>query len=160
MHIGKFKRNVSAASEYSMLSTQDEKAAAILAEHSHYRQACSLLLQAMEKSIRAKIFTLVNPNIEYFRDKNKHHSLDSAVEFLIEIVSTDPLIKEQILTQLTTHVLGKTRYGQLHNDLRYPKYFQNFDSYSLLETHQADFDMLQSRLTALRRFLAELDRLP
>ncbi|MCB0139243.1 MAG: HEPN domain-containing protein [Caldilineaceae bacterium] len=158
-HIGKFKHNISVASEYAALSKEDEAAANILATQKHYRQACILLVQAMEKAIRAKIFTLVNPNLDYFREKNKHHSLDAAVEFLIEIVSTDSVIKGQILAQLNTHVLENTQYNHLHNNLRYPSYFKRYDSYSLLEIQREDFNRLRNRLISLRKFLDELGRL-
>lgn len=50
----------------------------------------------MEKYIRAKIFKLVNLNLEYFSDKNKSHSIQSAVELLVKIISPDKVIQQQI----------------------------------------------------------------
>lgn len=158
MHIGKFRHKITVSSEFFELSKSDEVAARILANQGQFRQACYLLIQAMEKAIRAKIFSLVNANLEYFRDRNRTHSLESAIEFLIEIVSTDALVRAQISLQLKTHVLGNTKYGQLHNDLRYPSHFKKHDSYSIIEVEKPDFDILNTRLTLLRKFLDDLHK--
>ncbi|KJD18299.1 hypothetical protein VE30_13760 [Vreelandella aquamarina] len=158
MHIGKFRHKIDVSSEFFKLSRGDEVSAKILAEKGQFRQACYLLIQAMEKAIRAKIFSLVNPNIEYFRDRNRTHSLDSAVEFLIEIVSTDNIVRNQVSQQLNTHVLGNTKYGHLHNNLRYPSYFKKYDSYSTIEVGKDDFDILSNRLMLLRKFLDDIHK--
>lgn len=156
MQIGKFRHKVNVAVEFSKLSIEDENSAKILASNGQFRHACYLIIQAMEKSIRAKIFTLVNPNIEYFRNRNRTHSLDSAIEFLIEIVSADKVVQAQISDQLNVHVLGNTKYGHLHNNLRYPSYFNKYDSYSVLNVELNDFEVLKKRLDLLRRFLNDL----
>jgi len=157
MNLGKFKHNVNVASEFLELSKNDENAAYLLAEKGYFRQACYFLIQAMEKAIRAKIFLLVNPNIKYFRERNRTHSLDSAVEFLIEIISkNDELIKKQISEQIKQHVLGNIKYGYLHNNLRYPRYHEKYDSYSIMEIKKSDFDLLTKRLNLLRKFLNDL----
>ena len=104
----------------------------------------------------AKIFSIVNPNLEYFRKKNQSHSLESAIQFLLEIISSsDPLIKKQIEQQLSC-VLGDTRYSQLHNNLRYPAYFTKYDSYSILEIKLKDYNILKERLNLLKDFLNDL----
>ncbi len=158
MHIGKFRHKINVSSEFFELSRSDEVSAKMLAEKGQFRQACYLLIQAMEKAIRAKIFSLVNPNIEYFRNRNRSHSLDSAVEFLIEIVSTDNIVRNQVSQQLNTHVLGNTNYGHLHNNLRYPSYFEKYDSYSTIEVGKDDFAILSNRLMLLRKFLDDLHK--
>lgn len=132
MHIGKLRHRVNVAAEFLQLAREDERASEHLADNQQYRQACYFTIQAMEKFIRAKVFTLVNPNLEYFREKNRSHSLESAVDFLIEIVSDQEIVREQVSAQLKNHVLGNTRYNHLHNNLRYPTYFQRYDSYSVL----------------------------
>ena len=71
MHIGRFRHKVKVSVEYANTSKSDEAAAQALAQSGHYRQACYFLIQAIEKAIRSKIFTLVNPNLEYFREKIK-----------------------------------------------------------------------------------------
>lgn len=158
MSIGKFRNSVNVSTEFAQLSRDDEAAADLLAERGQLRQACYFIIQAMEKSIRAKIFTLVNPNIEYFRDRNRTHSLDSAVEFLIEIISTDNIIQSQVSLQLKSHVLGNTNYRYLHNNLRYPTYSRKYDTYSTLTVSLSDFTKLKNRLLLLRVFLNDLHR--
>ena len=158
MRIGKFRHKINVATEFDKLSKDDELAAEKLAESKHYRQACYFIIQAMEKCIRAKIFTIVNPNIEYFREKNRTHSFSSSVDFLIEIVSTDKLIQEQVIEQLRCHVLGDTQYRYLHNNLRYPSYFRKYDSYSTLDVDYNDYNTLKSRLLSLKEFLKDLHR--
>lgn len=158
MHIGKFRHKINVSSEFLKLSKGDEVSANILAEKGQLPQACYLLIQAMEKAIRAKIFSLVNPNIEYFRERNRTHSLESAVEFLIEIISTDSIVREQVSKQLNIHVLGNTKYGLLHNNLRYPAYFKKYDSYSIIEVEKVDFEILNNRLMLLRKFLDDLHK--
>ncbi|SFV63109.1 hypothetical protein MNB_SV-9-1074 [hydrothermal vent metagenome] len=158
MHIGKIRHKINVSSEFTELSKNDESAAYLLAEKGMFQQACYFLIQAMEKAIRAKIFSLVNPNIEYFRERNRTHSLDSAVEFLIEIISTDNMIKKQVSVQLQQHVLGNTKYGYLHNNLRYPTYFKKYNSYSVIEVGKSDFELLSNRLQLLRKFLSDLHK--
>jgi len=158
MHIGKFRHKINVASEFAQISKEEEVAADSLAAVGHFRQACYFLIQAIEKAIRAKIFTLVNPNLEYFRERNRTHSVESAVEFLIEIVSTDKLIQEQVSKQISYYVLGKTEYSKLHNNLRYPAYFSKYDSYSTLDVNKNDYDELKNRLSLLRKFLDDLHK--
>lgn len=158
MQIGKLRHRVNVSSEFSQLAKNDELAAICLAASGHFKQACYFLIQAIEKSIRSKIFSLVNPNIEYFREKNKTHSVESAIEFLIEIVSTDEITKEQISNQINFHVLGKTNYSQIHNNLRYPFYSKKYDTHSVLDVTRNDFNELKRRLDLLKKFLEDLNR--
>ncbi|MDN3562080.1 HEPN domain-containing protein [Vreelandella neptunia] len=158
MHIGKFRHQINVSNEFSQLSRDDEEAACMLAEKGHFRQACYCIVQAMEKLIRAKIFSLVNANIEYFRIRNQTHSIDSAVDFLIEIISNDQTIREQVSSQLKYHVLGDTKYSYLHNNLRYPSYFNKYNSYSILEVDFRDFELLMNRFKLLKKFLHDLHK--
>ena len=158
MYLGKFRHKINVASEFKELSKADTSVAELLAENKEYRHACYFIIQAMEKAIRAKIFNLVNPNIEYFRERNRTHSLESAVEFLIEIVNSDKLVQEQVSKQLNEHVLGKTKYNHLHNNLRYPSYFKKYDSYSIFEVGECDYKELKLRLDSLNNFLNDLHK--
>ena len=158
MHIGCFRHQINVSAEYANTSKSDEAAAQALAQLGHYRQACYFLIQAIEKAIRSKIFTLVNPNLEYFREKNKSHSIESAVSFLIDIIATDEIIKAQVSKQIYEHVLGGTHYSRLHNNLRYPAYFKKYDSYSMLDLVEKDYDFLKQRLNNMRLFLSDIDR--
>lgn len=105
-----------------------------------------------------RFFTLVNPNIQYFRERNRTHSVEDAVEFLLEIISTDEIVRNQVSKQLKDNVLGDIRYNHLHNNLRYPSYFTKFDSYSILNITKQDFDILSNKLSLLKLFLEDLHR--
>lgn len=91
MRIGSFRKKVNASQEYFSLARSDEIAAEKLSQVECYRQACYFIIQAMEKYIRAKIFGIVNPKLGFFREENRTHSLDSAVEFLVKVINSDPV---------------------------------------------------------------------
>jgi len=158
IRIGKLIHKVTVSNQFKMIAKEEELSAEILADNSQYRQACYFLIQSMEKHIRAKIFTMVNPNLEYFRKRNLSHSLDSAVEFLIEIISNDKIVQEQISNQIRTYVLNGDSYKFLHNNLRYPVYFNKFNSYSVLEVKKKDYNILKKSLDSLKVFLSDLDK--
>lgn len=159
MKVGTFRQRVNVSKEYLALASSDEIAAEKLSQVDYYRQACYFIIQAMEKYIRAKIFSLVNADIKYFRDENRNHSLDSAIDFLIKVVSSDPITQQQVSKQLTEYVLVNTKYNHLHNNLRYPAYFQKYDSYSMLDVGREDYQMLCNRLSLLKSFLNDIDKL-
>ncbi|MFQ2616846.1 HEPN domain-containing protein [Aeromonas caviae] len=159
MRIGSFRKKVNASQEYLSLARSDEIAAEKLSQVECYRQACYFIIQAMEKYIRAKIFGIVNPKLGFFREENRSHSLDSAVEFLVKVISSDPVIQQQVLKQLSEYVLGDTKYNHLHNNLRYPVYFSNLDSYSMLYVGRDDYNRLFERLSSLKSFLNDIDKL-
>ena len=154
--LGRFVNNVNVPNAYLAMSVSDERAAKVLFEHREYRQACYFLIQAMEKRIRSKIFTLVNPNHEYFRDRNRTHSLDDAVTFLIDICSTNDIVKKQITLQLQTYVLGNIKYNFVHNNLRYPHYSNKYNAYSMLEVNEKDFNLLCEKFDLLKKFLENM----
>lgn len=156
-HIGRFSYNANASLSYKQLAESDEKVAILLFEVGSYRESCYHILQAMEKLIRAKIFTLVDANNKFFRDKNRSHSVEDAVSFLIEVVSSNETIKSQVNQQLKKHVLGITRYNHLHNNLRYPVFFEKQNSYSLLEITKEDTRDLLNRLNLLKAFIQDID---
>ncbi len=159
MKIGAFRKKVNASQEYLSLARSDEVAAQKLSQVDCYRQACYFIVQSMEKYIRAKIFGIVNPNLGFFIEENRSHSLDSAVEFLVKVISSDPVIQQQVSEQLSEYVLGDTKYNHLHNNLRYPIYFSNQDSYSILDVGRNDYQILFVRLSSLKRFLNDIDKL-
>lgn len=158
MHLGHFRHGVKVNHTFACLAKEDEQAANLLAQAGLYRNACYYIIQAMEKLIRAKIFTLVNPKIKFFRDKNKSHSIEAAVDFLVDVVSHQPLVKEQVAKQLKTYVLGQTNYRHLHNNLRYPLYFEKYENYSVLEVGKEDYQTLCVRLESLKKFLEDLHK--
>lgn len=159
-HIGTLKQGIKdVSSEYFRLAQEDEAAAQFLQNSGHYRHAAYFFIQAMEKYVRAKIFQLVNADNEYPRERTRTHNLDELLEFLIEIVCTAPLIKDQVNGQLEDYVLEGVRFGMLHNDLRYPFYQEKQKVHSVVLVGQADSEICHERLERLKPFLRDIDRL-
>jgi hypothetical protein len=159
MKIGRWRPCNGIADEYRSIALADEEAARVLQRSGQSRPAMYFWVQAMEKHVRAKIFTLVNPNLEWVRKKNRSHSLEDAIEFLLEIITTDAAIREQVRIQLCKQVLGGIRFAQLHNDLRYPFYSPEQSSFSVLEVEERDAKLLATQLDGLKKCLRDLDRL-
>ncbi len=126
------------SAEYLSLAADDEQAGNLLLARQKYRHAVYFFVQAMEKLVRHKIFMLVNPQAEYFRNRTRTHNLDELLDFLIEIASSQPPVREQVRTQLETYVLGGIRFGKLHNDLRYPSFSERSGAYAMLRVDEAD----------------------
>ena len=158
-YIGKLEIKVNVPESYKKLATEDEEIGKLLLEKGKYRHAIYFLIQAMEKFVKAKIYTLVNPNLDYFRKRNSSHSLDDSLEFLLEILSNDPRVKLQIKDQLYNHVLGSIRFDYLHNNLRYPHYSKRFDSYSVLTVVKRDVEEIYTKLISLQSFLKDVHKL-
>jgi len=95
----------------------------------------------MEKHVRFKIFTLVNADVEYFRNRTRTHCLDDLLNFLVEIVSGNQLIQEQVRNQLNSFVLEGVRFGKLHNDLQYPFYLEKSNPYAMLQIDKNDAEL-------------------
>lgn len=156
MKVGVFRRQINVSQEYLALARSDEIAAEKLSQVDCYRQTCYFIIQSMEKYIRAKTFRLVRADLKFLRDENRNHSLDSAIDFLIKVISSDPIIQQQVSKQLTEHVLVNTKCNHLHNNLRYPEYFSKYDSYSMLDVGREDCQMLFDRLSSLKNFLNDI----
>ena len=118
-NIGTINREVDISYEYYNLALEDEKVAILLKNKGEYRHSIYFFIQAMEKYIKSKIFTLVNPNLEYYINKNKHHSLDYSIEFLIEVISPDENIRNQVKLYFNKYVFKDLSFRNLHNNLRY-----------------------------------------
>lgn len=157
--LGTIKRNIEVSNEYEMLAKKDEEVAKILESSGNYRHAIYFYIQSMEKYIRSKIFSIVNPNLQYFREKNNHHSLEKAIDFLLEILTTDENVRETLRQQLITTVIGDINYRQLHNSLRYPFYSVRHDSYSVLYYSKEDCQFIQAGLNKLKKYLKDIDRI-
>jgi len=159
MRIGSFRKKVNASQEYFSLARSDEIVAEKLSQIECYRQACYFIIQAMEKYIRAKAFGIVNPKLGFFREENRSHSLDYTVEFIVKVISPDPVIQQQVLKKLSEYVLGDPKYNHLHDNIRYSFYFLNLDSYSMFDFSKDDYQGLFYRLSPLKDFLNDIDKL-
>ena len=147
------------ADEYRRLAIEDEDVGRFLLANRKYRHAVYCFVQAMEKHVRFKIFTLVSADVEYFRTRTRTHNLDDLLTFLVEIVSANQLIKEQVGDQLNNFVLEGVRFGKLHNDLRYPFHMERSNSFAMLQIEQDDAELALAKLQKLKVFLRDIDRL-
>src|SRR5689334_13483700 len=100
MPIGRVRRNVAVAAEFLQLAREDETIGRLLYDGGKYRHAMYFLLQAMEKYVRAKIFTIVDGKNAYFRNKHRDHSIEDAIDFFVEIVSLNEDVRRQVREQL------------------------------------------------------------
>lgn len=158
--IGRFEYNIAeVADEYRTIAEEDEQAALLLISKGKYRNSVYFLVQAMEKFVRATILGLVNPHTGYFQDRTRTHNLDDLLDFLVEIISSNSTVQEQVRYQLHSFVLGGIRFGKMHNDLRYPQYSVRYKSYSMLRITAEDADFALQRLQTLKQFLRDIQKL-
>ena len=157
-NLGKIQHGINVAEEYENLANEDEMAARSLKNLDQFRHSIYFFVQAMEKHIRSKIFSLVNPNNEYFRKKNKNHSINDAITFLIEIISNDERVKVHIKNQIDKIFAG-INFQFLHNNLRYPFYSEKHDNYSVIHFSLEDCLFIEDANEVLKRYLMDLRRL-
>jgi len=102
--------------KYYILAEEDESVGRLLIRNGKYRHGIYFLIQSMEKYLRANIYMIVDPCDKRVVSQNRNHSVDEAVELLLNILSGDVLVTQQIKNQLEK-VLGDTKYHHLHNRL-------------------------------------------
>jgi len=156
--IGRPNHNVEVSYEYSRLADDDERVGLMLKNAGEYRHSIYFLIQAMEKYVRAKTFSIVDAKNPYFRQRERNHSVEEALAFLVEVIHGSPVVRDQINKQLRDYVLGDIRFGHLHNNLRYPFYSERHNSYSCLDVGKSDSELIAQKLQALKSFLAGIDR--
>lgn len=158
-NIGTINREVDISYEYYNLALEDEKVAILLKNKGEYRHSIYFFIQAMEKYIKSKIFTLVNPNLEYYINKNKHHSLDDSIEFLIEVISSDENIRNQVKLYFNKYVFKDLSFRNLHNNLRYPFYDRSRGYYNIIKFDIEDCKYIEEMLENLKKYLKDLNRI-
>lgn len=158
-NIGTINREVDISYEYYNLALEDEKVAILLKNKGEYRHSIYFFIQAMEKYIKSKIFTLVNPNLEYYINKNKHHSLDYSIEFLIEVISPDENIRNQVKLYFNKYVFKDLSFRNLHNNLRYPFYDRSRGYYNIIKFDIGDCKYIEEMLENLKKYLKDLNRI-
>lgn len=151
--IGVYRRDVEVSAEYKRLAEEDERVATLLFEKDQYRHAMYWIIQAAEKYLRSKIFSIVDPKNQYFRERNRNHSVEEAAMFLAEVAAVDQQTRGHIKQQLHTFVTQDVRFNILHNELRYPTYFERHGHYSCLTVDQADAKRLFDKLRWLKSYL-------
>ena len=158
-YIGSRKKINDISNTYLVYSNDDEIAGDILAKQGKYKHACYFYVQSMEKYVRYLIFQKINAQNDWFNNKTRTHNLDELIDFLIEIVSANKNVQLQIKAQLNQFVLNGVRFGQLHNELRYPNYYQKTKEYTSLVVSKNDMTLCKEKLTKLRIFLKEIEKL-
>jgi len=146
---------------YLKIAEHDEYVAEHLLSIGMYQHAMYFTLQAMEKQIRSKIFTIINPELESNRNANRHHSLTDAIDLLIQVStsSSDPLLRESMRHQLIEGVLHGINYQHLHNNLRYPHYVQFRQEYRHYTYDRKDAELLIEALQQLKQYLQDMHRM-
>jgi hypothetical protein len=157
--IGSFREFVDASAEYARLAREDEAAANTLAEAGHYRQAVYFVVQAMEKHLRAKIFAVSDPANEEVRQANRNHSVEAAASFLVGTLVASERLHQLVQEQFERCLFQGLRYNLLHNDLRYPTYFERTHGFACLEVSRSDVIEMFARLDWLKDFMQELNLL-
>ena len=154
------RNSIDVADTYYDIASRDEFSAKILRELGLYNQAGYFYVQAMEKFIKSCIANKIDLIKPFYADKvksNMKHSLKSACDFLIEIfASNDDLLKEQMKKQLAEDILQGIYSMDLNNDLRYPKYVDNYNDYSFLNLSEFDCARMEDILVGLKKYLKDL----
>lgn len=156
--IGRLKHGVDVSYQYGRLAREDERVGLMLKERGEHRHSIYFLVQAMEKYVRSKIFSIVDATNPYFRERERNHSVEAALEFLVEVINGNNLVRDQIKKQLREYVLGDIKFNLLHNNLRYPFYSSHYNSFSHLEVNKSDNELIIQKLNALKSFLEGVDR--
>jgi len=160
--IGSLRKGIghaAVAGEYERLADEDEQAARLLIEQHHYRHATYFVVQSMEKRVRHSIFSMVNAGQVYYRDQTRTHDLEDLLEFLIQIVTADPITRTHVSDLLSNRVLGGHRFKTLHNNLRYPFYSDRDGAHCMLEIREQDACYALELLQRLKEFLVDIPRL-
>jgi len=151
--IGTHRHDVEVSFEYRRLAEEDEKVATLLFEQNQYRHAMYWIIQATEKYLRSKIFSIVDPKNQYFREKNRNHSVEDAAMFLAEVAPVDQQTRVHIKQQLHFFITQDVRFQALHNELRYPAYLERHGYFCSLSVGRADAQRLFDKLQWLKMFL-------
>ena len=71
----------------------------------------------------------------------------------------DSRVSDQIEDQLKTQVLEGERFGQLHNNIRYPRYMWRSGDFSVLQLTNGDVQKVLKKLERLKSFVAGFAKL-
>ena len=156
--IGQPCYNIEVVEELRRLAEEDEFAARVLHDEGSYRNAIYLTLQALEKTLRAEIFSIVDPSNPFFRDYNYHHSLKMSFDFLAQIASPDIQRRAELRERLDAIVPPTIQHESLNNSLRYPWYSKQYSSFNVMEFDEQDSDMVLRSLEDLQKLFKEIEK--
>jgi len=106
--------------------------------------------------LRSKIFSKVNGDLEYYRERNRSHNISDGIDLLIDITGFDELTKKGLKEQLNNKILETDIISRLNNNLRYPSYSKKFESYSLLVISEKDINRLLVMIKNLESYLERM----
>ncbi len=147
---------------YITLGKNNEKAAKVLEQQGLYNEAVFMYIQAMEKKIKGYICGKINSENPYFARKIREmgHSLDSSVDFLIEILSgNDENLKAQLSKLLREEVFQNLRFSTLYNECRYPRFDSRTNTYSVVHITKIDCKRVADMNMLLDKYMCGFDRL-
>lgn len=153
MGIGLFELVDNLSEEYQNIARHDEHVAAALMSLGEYRHAAYFLIQAIEKYLRSKIFSIVDGRQAYYREQNRNHSVEEAADFLVQVMSTDTRVQEHIRSQLNQYVLSGVQFHHLHNNIRYPRYVERQNHFVSLKVSKEDVESIRARLLWVKNFI-------
>lgn len=165
MQIGKkkiIKDAVLVGSEYLELAKKDEEAAIVLYKNGLYNQSIFFYIQSMEKYIKYHISKEININNKFFANQFREigHSLDKAIDLLIEIKSKgDEFLNKILCDQLKEKIFRGLKFSGIYNNVRYPFYSIKFENYTMTQTSKTDCNIMQEIYDALKLYLKELIRI-
>jgi len=151
--------SIELGAEYIRLCEEDEKAAGILRHNGLYNQAAYMIIQSMEKRVKAYICERMNMGIKVFAEqlRSNGHCLDTSIELLMAVAfSGNDIVKEQLTHQLVSGVFEEQKFQYLNNNLRYPIYEGKRFDYSTLVISDKDVERLSEMNKKLKMFLMDL----
>jgi HEPN domain-containing protein len=158
-HIGARIKVNDVGTAYLRLADQDEAAAIDLLRAGRYRHALYQTVQAMEKRIRARALLLSDAPEQLCHQLERTHSLIDSLEALISNVSPNERVRKQVRDMLCRNVLEGINFARLHNDLRYPFYLPERQSFMVLEVSLSDAQAMLRRSQILQRYLQDFHRI-
>lgn len=154
--------SIDVATEYERLAKNHTKAAEVLYNSGLYNESVYFYIQAMEKEIDEKICRKVDVTNPYFAERTREtsHSIDKSIEFLVEIYAgNDKTLYTQIRNQIIRGILKNIKFAKLHNNVRYPVYNLNKNSYNIYTIQKNECDEIREMQQKLILFLKDLDRI-
>lgn len=153
---GEAKEVSNIADEYLKLSIEDREAAEKLKRFGLYRQAIYFHCQSIEKYIKSELYKKINPDNKFYHDLSNVHSIEKLMELLIDVSSSEAIMREHIKKQVD-QVLEGVDYRKLHNNLRYP-YYNNWKNKNyMIEYRREDYnEIVGNQFEKLRKIIKEL----
>lgn len=161
-HLKYLNNGIDVANEYENLAKSNYLAANVLYGKNLFNEAGYLYIQAMEKMVKAKVFSKIDvynkESANIIRETS--HSIDKTIEYLILIYSAnDEVLREQLRNNLLNIVLKELRFNQISNRVRYPELGFKNKKYTTLILNDEDCINLKMMYKNLTRYLDDIYKL-